>query len=107
MNNRESQLAAIAKEERQNRKRMHVGIVAGFSGGIGLALFLLNKIFSGITASETTNTLLDHVCLTMMLYTAIIILVFLFRRKWLLLANNLLLYLIVPGILLKIFADYM
>ena len=86
---------------------MKTGIIAAFSGGIGLAIFLLQKIFSGIAPADNMNAMIDGVCLMLMGYAAAIFAVYVLRRSWLLRANLLLLYVVMPLILLKLFATHM
>lgn len=97
--------AALAKEERQSKKMVKAGLMAAFGGGAGLAIWILQRIFSGLTASESTNAMIDHVCLMLMAYAAVIFISFIFMRPWLLRINLIMVYAVLPGVLLKLFMD--
>lgn len=95
-----------AREDRHARKMMKAGIISAFSGGIGLAIYLLQKIFSGIAPDDDTNRLIDSVCLTLMGYAAAIFITYIIKRDWLLRVNMVLLYAVIPGIAIKLFSQY-
>jgi hypothetical protein len=103
--NREAQMAIIAKEERIAKKRVKAGIMAALGGGAGFALYLLQRIFDGLTGSDATNAMIDNICLMLMAYAVTIIVSFIFFRKWVLKINMIMVYAVIPGILLKIFMD--
>lgn len=96
-----------AREDRHSRKMMKAGILSAFSGGIGLAIYLLQKIFSGIAPDANTNRLIDSVCLTLMGYAAAIFITYIIKRDWLLRVNAVMLYAVIPGIMLKLFSQYL
>lgn len=107
MNNNAPNRDALEKELKHAKKMMKTGMIAAFSGGIGLATFLLQKIFSGMAPADHMNAMIDSVCLMLIGYAAAIFVVYLFRRNWLLRANLVLLYVVMPLILLKLFATHM
>lgn len=92
---------------KQSKKMMRIGMIATFSGGIGLAIYLMQKIFGGIAPAENMNAMIDSVCLLLMAYTAAIIAVFIIRRAILIRVNFVLLYIVFPVILLKLASAYM
>lgn len=92
---------------KQNQKMMRVGMIAAFSGGIGLAIYLMQKIFGGMAPAENMNTMIDDVCLLLVAYMAAIFAVFIIRRTMLLKVNFILLYIIIPCLLAKLFSEYM
>ena len=96
-----------AKEEKQAKKIMRVGIRAAFSGGIGLAIYLMQKVFGGMAPDENMNILIDNVCLMLMAYAAAIFVIYIFRRKILLKCNLLLVYVVMPCIALKLLMTYL
>jgi len=96
-----------ASDEKKTRKMMRTGIIAAFSGGIGLAIYLMQKIFGGMAPDPTMNILIDDVCLMLMAYTVLIIAVFILRRNALLKVNFVLVYIVFPCLLLKLFSDYL
>lgn len=98
---------AIEREHRLAKKMMKTGMIAAFSGGIGLAIFLLQKIFSGMAPADNMNAMIDGICLMLISYAAAIFAVYLFRRDWLLRVNMVLLYVVMPLIVLKLFAAHM
>ncbi len=57
---------------KQNKKMMRTGMIAAFSGGIGLAIYLMQKMFGGIAPAENMNAMIDDVCLLLMAYMAAI-----------------------------------
>lgn len=95
------------QEDRRNRKMMKTGIRAAFSGGIGLAIFLMQAIFGGMAPDERMNILINDVCLMLMAYAAVIFTVFIARREWLLRVNMLMLYLVMPCIVAKLLMTYL
>lgn len=107
MNNNTTNREALEKELRRAKKMMKTGMIAAFSGGIGLAIFLLQKIFSGMAPADHMNAMIDGVCLMLIGYAVAIFVIYLFRRSWLLRANLVLLYVVMPLILLKLFATHM
>lgn len=96
-----------AREEKQNKKMMRTGIRAAFSGGIGLAIYIMQKIFGGMAPDKNMNILINDVCLMMIAYAAVIFAVFIVRRELLLRCNAALLYLIMPCILIKLLMTYL
>lgn len=94
----------IDAEKKQAKKMMRTGIIAAFSGGIGLAIYLMQKIFDGMAPDQGMNHMIDTVCLILMAYTAIIFTVFIVRRPMLLRVNFVLLYIIIPAVLFKLFS---
>jgi hypothetical protein len=97
----------LEKERAQAKKMMRIGIIAAFSGGIGLAIFLMQMLFSGMSPSDDMNILINGTCLILMSYTGIVTALYLFRRDWLLSANPFLLYVLIPGALLKLYMSYL
>lgn len=97
--------AELARQERETKKMIKAGLMAAFGGGAGLALWLLQRIFSGLTASDSTNAIIDHICIMLIAYAALIFISFIFLRKWLLKINLIMVYAVMPGILLKLFMD--
>ena len=92
---------------KKNKKMMRTGMIAAFSGGIGLAIYLMQKIFGGIAPDENMNVMIDDVCLLLIAYMAAIFAVFIIRRSALLKVNFVLLYIVIPCILAKLFSEYM
>ncbi len=98
---------SLEKEHRRAKKMMKIGILSAFSGGIGLAVFLLQMLFSGMSPSDSMNKLINGTCLVLMSYTGVVFAVYILKRDWLLKINPVLLYVVVPGILMKLFMTYM
>ncbi len=96
---------AIAREERQAKKMVKAGLMAAFGGGVGLATWLLQRIFSGLTSSDSTNAMIDTICLMLIAYAVVIFASFIFLRNWVLKINMIMVYAVIPGILLKLFMD--
>lgn len=92
---------------KKNKKMMRTGMIAAFSGGIGLAIYLMQKIFGGMAPDANMNAMIDSVCLLLIAYMAAIFAVFILRRNALLQVNFVLLYLVIPCVLLKLFSEYM
>ncbi|MDB5491231.1 MAG: hypothetical protein JWO78_1080 [Micavibrio sp.] len=92
---------------KQNKKMMRTGMIAAFSGGIGLAIYLMQKAFGGIAPADNMNAMIDSVCLLLIAYMAAIFAVFVIRRPVLLKVNFVLLYLVIPAVLVKLFTEYM
>ena len=99
--------AALEKERKLERKMMNTGILAAFSGGIGLAIYVMQSIVGGMAPDKGMNALIDDVCLLLVAYTGVILAVFIVRRKALLKVNFVMLYIILPAILLKLFSAYL
>lgn len=104
--NREADYAALEKEQRRTRKMMRAGVISAFCGGGGLAIWLLQRIFSGLTGSESVNGIIDSISLMLMGYTAVIFVTFVVRRAWVLKADAIMKYAVMPGIVLKLFLDF-
>lgn len=100
--NREAQMAQIAKEESLARKRFRAGLLAALGGGAGLAMWLLQRIFDGLTGSESYNTAIDQVSLLLIAYAAVMVAGFIFMRGWVLKINMIMTWAIIPGVILKI-----
>jgi hypothetical protein len=98
---------AIMREERHAKKMVKAGMMAAFSGGIGFAIFILQRIFSGMAPDAGMNAMIDGVCIMLMVYAAVILMAYLFCRSWLLRANMVFLYAILPLWLFKLFGDHM
>jgi hypothetical protein len=95
------------KEEKRDKKMMRTGIRAAFSGGIGLAIFLIQKVSGGMAPDQNMNILIGDACLMMIAYAAIIFAVFILHRQILLKCNAALLYLIMPCIAAKLLMTYL
>ena len=92
---------------KEAKKVMRIGMVAAFSGGIGLAIYLMQKMFGGMAPAENMNEMIDSVCLILMTYTAAIIAIFILRRRVLVKVNFVLLYIVIPLTLVKLAMAYM
>ena len=98
---------SVEQDRLRSKKIMRIGILSTFSGGIGLATFLLQRFFSGMARSDDMNALIDWTCVILMAYAGAIFAVYIFRRGWLVPVNSVLLYLVIPGFLLKLFTAYL
>lgn len=98
---------AAQREERQAKKMVKVGMIAAFSGGIGFAVFILQRIFSGIAPDAGINAIIDGACVMLMSYTGAIFLLYLFGRPWLLRGNMVLLYVVMPLWLIQLISGHM
>lgn len=96
---------AVAQEQRRSKKMVQAGLMAAFGGGVGLALWILQRIFPGLTSSDSTNAMIDTFCLMLIAYAAIILGSFIFLRNWVLKINLIMVYAVIPGVLLKLFMD--
>lgn len=106
MMNREVEYAALEKEQRRTKKMMRAGVISAFCGGSGLAIWILQRIFSGLTGSENVNNVIDSISLMLMGYTAVIFVTFIVRRAWVLKADAIMKYAVMPGIALKLLIDF-
>ena len=94
-------------EKIRARRIMRIGTLSTFSGGIGLAVFLLQRFLSGMALSDDMNALIDWTCIVLMAYAGTVFTVYLLRRDWLIPVNSVLIYLVIPMILLKLFTAYL
>ena len=100
-------MTMIKDDPKKSRKMMNTGMMAAFSGGIGLAIYIMQKIFGGMAPDANMNSLIDSTCLLLIAYTAVIVAVFILRRPLLLRVNFVLLYIVLPCVLLKLFGTYL
>lgn len=98
---------AIIREDRMAKKMVKAGMMAAFSGGIGFAIFALQRVFSGMAPDEGMNTMIDGVCIMLMVYAIMILILYLFCRSWLLRMNMVFVYAIMPLWIFKMFSDHM
>jgi hypothetical protein len=99
--------AALLREDRIAKKMVKAGMMAAFSGGIGFAIFMLQRIFSGMAPDAGMNAMIDGICVMLMVYAVAILLTYLFARAWLLRANMVFLYALMPLWIFKLFGDHM
>lgn len=97
----------IMREERHAKKLVKAGMMAAFGGGIGFAIFILQRIFSGMAPDAGMNAMIDGVCIMLMVYAAIILMTYLFCRPWLLRMNMVFVYAIMPLWIFKMFSEHM
>lgn len=100
-------IAELEKEEKFARKSMKVGIRAAFSAGIGLAVFLLQKIFSGMAPDDGMNAIIDGVCLMLVAYAGVVVATFIFRRRWILRVNMAMTWLVMPAIVIHLLMTHL
>lgn len=86
---------------------MRAGMIAAFSGGIALAIYLIQVVFGGIAPDQGINALINSVCLLLIAYMVAIFAVFIVRRGMLLQVNFVLLYIVIPCVLAKLFSEYL
>lgn len=97
----------IEKERKFYRKAMRVGLRAAFFGGIGLAIFILQTLFSGITPDEKINTMISSIALLLMAYGAGILVTYAVRRAMVLRVNLIMLAVVLPGGMIHIILQYL
>lgn len=94
----------VQQERKLAKKMMRAGLTAAFCGGGGLAIFLLQRIFSGLTSSDTLNANIDSACLLLMVYAGAIFASFVFLRAWLPKIHLVMFYIVIPIVLFQIFS---
>ena len=94
-------IEAIEKEQIFSKKAKRAGITAAFMGGGGLAAWLLQRAFDGLTASPLYNGAIDTISLALMAHFTLIVAAFLIARPWVLRVNLIMVSIILPIIILK------
>jgi len=97
----------LEKERKFYRKAMRVGLRAAFMGGIGLAFFILQSLFSGIATDQRVNTLISSVALLLMAYGAAILVTYAVRRNMVLRVNLIMMMVVLPGGAIHIILQYL
>lgn len=98
--------ASTQEDRAKARKMMRAGILSAFAGGMGLAVFLLQILFSGLSSSEEVNAAINGTCLILISYAGAVIALYLFKRNWLLGLNPIMFYVLVPGAILRLWIGH-